>query len=749
MGRKKILIKRIDDERNRQVTFTKRKLGLMKKAYELSILCDCEIALIVFTSSQKLFQYASSDMDKILLRYTEFNEPHESKTNRDIVELLNRKENKLSSLSDTGAVSDSNDRLFSCPVDQLSGLAHSVLSETRAQPLLQTSGPLDFPGPDLDLPPVSTHPLINRPGDEQFKELSLQISGHNSCRTSPIQAIDRNSPSFFLAPKHVQDLPSSNTPPTNMVLTQNSELRCRSGLTQAPPRETKNINSLAYCSSDSGLVCDTNGGGSQNFRQTVLPGDCDGLYNTEMHTTSNGTSDSALTVQPSSADFRTTPNATSYVMAEDVKSNALLDSVNSFLNDASQTPLPSVQITRDDLTDKHLMLPSGVSDSSSDSAPTHPIMLGHHSPGSYSEPPSRYSNERTSPLVRPTSSLSKRIERTGINDDRLDSECFDGRDTLSKSSMRTCSPNLSSRSGGDPQCSESSRPAHLLHSNPGNKYLTVPTWNGRSGVQPDGSNRAQLMGFQSGNSVLDMNRRSLADQNHSPRLDKKRTCNPFSTSCEPQLMPYDLHSTISSAKKSVLASGASSDKLNTSSSLQASSNSTHIPFIANRFTEGGLSQACFRNLGSANQLGIYGNPLPISCVSSASAPGTTSDGTTVATQGQIKPASTSAVNHGFANCPLTLFPGLNRSSSMNPVVSRPQSQELPVSFDGQSYSSICQRTANIKAHFQDAADRFSTSQVSNLAMDILDGTAFDRIHDGNRISALEASATPLKRVRHG
>lgn len=59
----------------------------MKKAYELSILCDCEIALIVFTSSQKLFQYASSDMDKILLRYTEFNEPHESKTNRDIVEV--------------------------------------------------------------------------------------------------------------------------------------------------------------------------------------------------------------------------------------------------------------------------------------------------------------------------------------------------------------------------------------------------------------------------------------------------------------------------------------------------------------------------------------------------------------------------------------------------------------------------------------------------------------------------------------
>uniref|UniRef100_A0A1I7X0L8 MADS-box domain-containing protein n=1 Tax=Heterorhabditis bacteriophora TaxID=37862 RepID=A0A1I7X0L8_HETBA len=57
MGRKKIQITRIQDERNRQVTFTKRKFGLMKKAYELSVLCDCEIALIVFNSTNKLFHY--------------------------------------------------------------------------------------------------------------------------------------------------------------------------------------------------------------------------------------------------------------------------------------------------------------------------------------------------------------------------------------------------------------------------------------------------------------------------------------------------------------------------------------------------------------------------------------------------------------------------------------------------------------------------------------------------------------------
>jgi len=59
----------------------------MKKAYELSVLCDCEIALIIFSSSNKLYQYASTDMDKVLLKYTEYNEPHESLTNKNIIDV--------------------------------------------------------------------------------------------------------------------------------------------------------------------------------------------------------------------------------------------------------------------------------------------------------------------------------------------------------------------------------------------------------------------------------------------------------------------------------------------------------------------------------------------------------------------------------------------------------------------------------------------------------------------------------------
>lgn len=87
MGRKKINITRIIDERTRQVTFTKRKFGLMKKAYELSVLCGCEIALMIFNSNDRLFQYASSDINKVLLKYADYNEPHESCTNVDIIDV--------------------------------------------------------------------------------------------------------------------------------------------------------------------------------------------------------------------------------------------------------------------------------------------------------------------------------------------------------------------------------------------------------------------------------------------------------------------------------------------------------------------------------------------------------------------------------------------------------------------------------------------------------------------------------------
>jgi MADS-box transcription factor len=60
MGRGRVELKRIENKINRQVTFAKRRNGLLKKAYELSVLCDAEVALIIFSNRGKLYEFCST-----------------------------------------------------------------------------------------------------------------------------------------------------------------------------------------------------------------------------------------------------------------------------------------------------------------------------------------------------------------------------------------------------------------------------------------------------------------------------------------------------------------------------------------------------------------------------------------------------------------------------------------------------------------------------------------------------------------
>ncbi|KAJ8752265.1 hypothetical protein K2173_003901 [Erythroxylum novogranatense] len=70
MGRGRVELKRIENKVNRQVTFAKRRNGLLKKAYELSVLCDAEVGLIIFSNRGKLYEFCSSySMIKTLERY--------------------------------------------------------------------------------------------------------------------------------------------------------------------------------------------------------------------------------------------------------------------------------------------------------------------------------------------------------------------------------------------------------------------------------------------------------------------------------------------------------------------------------------------------------------------------------------------------------------------------------------------------------------------------------------------------------
>ncbi|KAG6604073.1 MADS-box transcription factor 27, partial [Cucurbita argyrosperma subsp. sororia] len=77
MGRGKIVIRRIDNSASRQVTFSKRRKGLIKKAKELSILCDAELALIIFSSSGKQYEFASTSIESVIEKYNRRKEEDE------------------------------------------------------------------------------------------------------------------------------------------------------------------------------------------------------------------------------------------------------------------------------------------------------------------------------------------------------------------------------------------------------------------------------------------------------------------------------------------------------------------------------------------------------------------------------------------------------------------------------------------------------------------------------------------------
>jgi hypothetical protein len=68
-GRKKIEIKKLEKDSNKQVTFSKRRQGLFRKASELCILCDVRASIIVFSPADKLYSFGQPNTDAILNSY--------------------------------------------------------------------------------------------------------------------------------------------------------------------------------------------------------------------------------------------------------------------------------------------------------------------------------------------------------------------------------------------------------------------------------------------------------------------------------------------------------------------------------------------------------------------------------------------------------------------------------------------------------------------------------------------------------
>ncbi|XP_023532454.1 MADS-box protein AGL42-like [Cucurbita pepo subsp. pepo] len=92
MVRGKVEMKRIENATNRQVTFSKRRNGLLKKAYELSVLCDAEVSVMIFSQKGRLYEFSSTDIHKSIERYRWYGKDGQTNTLRSEVYMQQMKQ---------------------------------------------------------------------------------------------------------------------------------------------------------------------------------------------------------------------------------------------------------------------------------------------------------------------------------------------------------------------------------------------------------------------------------------------------------------------------------------------------------------------------------------------------------------------------------------------------------------------------------------------------------------------------------
>ncbi|MCD7472703.1 hypothetical protein HAX54_014032 [Datura stramonium] len=88
MGRQKIKIAKIEVKNHLQVTFSKRRSGLFKKASELCTLCGVEIGIIVFSPARKVFSFGHPNVESIIERFLSRNDPNNNPTANNSLHLV-------------------------------------------------------------------------------------------------------------------------------------------------------------------------------------------------------------------------------------------------------------------------------------------------------------------------------------------------------------------------------------------------------------------------------------------------------------------------------------------------------------------------------------------------------------------------------------------------------------------------------------------------------------------------------------
>ncbi|XP_074273071.1 MADS-box protein SOC1-like [Silene latifolia] len=132
MVRGKTQMKRIENATSRQVTFSKRRNGLLKKAFELSVLCDAEVALIIFSPRGKLYEFASCSMQETIGRYQRhLRDSQPAKDKSAVQDMQSLKEETASLIKKVEAIEAAKRKLLgenlaSCSLEELQQLENQL-----------------------------------------------------------------------------------------------------------------------------------------------------------------------------------------------------------------------------------------------------------------------------------------------------------------------------------------------------------------------------------------------------------------------------------------------------------------------------------------------------------------------------------------------------------------------------------------------------------------------------------------------
>ncbi|KAF8141351.1 hypothetical protein EV363DRAFT_1126540, partial [Boletus edulis] len=224
MGRRKIEIQPITHERNRSVTFLKRKNGLFKKAYELGVLCSVDVAVIIFEERPghhlKLYQYCSGDIHDIVQRHVRYDGEKDTRTPHDFANNANAKIEDVGDADDDDADDDD-------PDSNLRGTNKKRTDPKLKQEFGNNAKLVPSSGGDLGLnveqmndyslhrpmtipqPPMPLHPSTQLPPASVASSLPISTERHTS--TGRLLPID-NQISSQKKPRLAPNVSAGNNP---------------------------------------------------------------------------------------------------------------------------------------------------------------------------------------------------------------------------------------------------------------------------------------------------------------------------------------------------------------------------------------------------------------------------------------------------------------------------------------------------------------------------------------------------------